>query len=159
MSLSTDPLLERVRMLDELNAHLTFRISHMSKLLELEGMQRLAGTGFNLTAYRMMLVIRICGEISVSDLSRIMVIDRAQISRAATDLIDRGLLEGRADSKSKRKKLLALSGAGDRAYLDLRARFDQREAKIEAEVGEDLNALWRSIDRISRYLEAETATG
>lgn len=87
MSLSTDDRLERTAKLDALNSRLTFRISRMNKLLEIEGVHRLAGSGINLTAYRMMLVIQVFGEISVSDLSKIMLIDRAQISRAATDLI------------------------------------------------------------------------
>lgn len=87
MSLSTDDLLERTAKLDALNSYLTFRISRMSKLLEVEGAHRLTGSGINLTAYRMMLVIQVFGEISVSDLRKITLIDRAQISRAATDLI------------------------------------------------------------------------
>ena len=159
MSLSTDPLLARVRMLDELNSHLTFRISRMSKLLEVEGAQRLSDTGINLTAYRTMLVINIFKEISVSDLSRIMVIDRAQVSRGASDLIGRGILESRADARSKRKKLLALTPAGEALYAETRATFDTRETELTDALDQNLSALWTSIDRISAYLEAAIEAG
>ena len=158
MSLSTDDLLERIAKLDVLNSHLTFRISRMSKLLEVEGTHRLAGSGVNLTAYRMMLVIQVFEEISVSDLSKIMLIDRAQISRAATDLIHSDLLEARADRTSKRKKLLALTKAGAELFDQLRARFDQREAALVGEIGEDIDVLWASVNRISDWLEAQIET-
>ncbi|MEM9139013.1 MAG: helix-turn-helix domain-containing protein, partial [Pseudomonadota bacterium] len=91
MALTTDHLLQQVARLEALNANLTFRISRMAKLLEAEGAQRLEGSGLNLTSYRMMMVIAIFEEISVSDLSKLMLIDRAQISRAASDLIEDGL--------------------------------------------------------------------
>lgn len=158
MSLSTTDLLERIAKLEALNAHLTFRISRMSKLLELEGTQRLSDSDINLTAYRMMLVIEVFEEISVSDLSKIMLIDRAQISRAATELIDSGLLEARADRISKRKKLLALTASGAELYDRLRTRFDRREAALVQEIGGDIDALWAAMNRISDWLETQTGT-
>ena len=158
MSLSTTDLMERIAKLEALNAHLTFRISRMSKLLELEGAQRLLDSDINLTAYRMILVIEVFEEISVSDLSKIMLIDRAQISRAATELIGTGLLEARADRIIKRKKLLALTAAGAELYDRLRIRFDEREAALVHEIGSDVDALWAAMNRISDWLETQTGT-
>ena len=155
MDLSPETLTQRLQQIQLLNTHLTFRISRMSKLLEADGIARLAGTGMTLTCYRMMLVIEIFEEISVSDLSKIMVIDRAQISRAATDLIERGFLDARADRASKRKKLLALSDAGCRKFETLKALFADRQATIEALLNEDdLKGLWRAIDKITDHLTA-----
>ena len=156
VSLSTDDLLARVAKLEALNTHLTFRLSRMAKLLEVEGAERLEGSGVNLTAYRMMLVIDVFGEISVSELARIMLIDRAQISRAGADLIERGLVEARADRISKRKKLLALTGEGKTIYSELRTRFDERETALTDAVGDDLTALWAGVNRVSGWLESTT---
>lgn len=155
MSLSTEHLLQRAAKLDALNAHLTFRISRMAKLLEVEGSQRLADSGVNLTSYRMMLVIDVFDEISVSDLSRIMLIDRAQISRSASELIERGLVEAHADKGSRRKKLLALTRDGRDLYEVLRMQFDDREKALEGMLDADLAAFWRSLNRVSAWLEAE----
>lgn len=157
MNLSTDDLLDQVAKRDVLNTHLTFRLSRLAKLLEVEGTQRLAGSGINLTGYRMMLVIEIFGEITVSDLGKIMLIDRAQISRAGADLIERGLLEARGNPSSKRKKMLALTQAGTALYEELRERFDQREAALTAAIGPDLEALWHSVNLTSEWLEDEIA--
>ena len=154
MDLSTEALELRIGRLRELSTHLTFRISRMSKLLEVEGSARLAGSGVNLTGYRIMLVVSIFEEISVSDLAKVMVIDRAQISRAANELIERGLLESRSDRRSKRKKLLALTEEGHSRFVDIRNSFDQREKAITALLSEDeLRGLWASTEKISRHLE------
>ncbi|MEL7000163.1 MAG: MarR family transcriptional regulator [Pseudomonadota bacterium] len=155
MNLSTDDLLDQVAKRDALNTHLTFRLSRLAKLLEVEGTQRLAGSGINLTGYRMMLVIEIFGEITVSDLGKVMLIDRAQISRAGADLIDRGLLEARGNPSSRRKKMLALTQAGTALYAELRERFDQREAALTAAIGQDLDALWHAVNLTSEWLEDE----
>jgi DNA-binding MarR family transcriptional regulator len=153
MDLSPETLTQRLQQIQRLNTHLTFRISRMSKLLEVEGIVRLQGSGITLTCYRMMLVIEIFEEISVSDLSKIMVIDRAQISRAATDLIERGLLEARADRASKRKKLLALSDAGREKFETLNALFADRQETIEGLLtDDDLKGLWQAIDKITNHL-------
>ncbi|MEM9063315.1 MAG: MarR family transcriptional regulator [Pseudomonadota bacterium] len=159
MDLSTDDLLDRVRKIDALNAHLTFRLSRLAKLLEIEGAQRISGSGVNLTGYRMMLVIDIFGEITVSDLGKVMLIDRAQISRAGAELIERGLMEARESPTSRRKKLLALTDEGAALYRDLRARFDTRETALSDTAGKDLDALWRSVDGMSDWLDAKTRAG
>jgi len=156
MQLSTEALKQKVAKFEELGHQLTFRISRMSKLLEVEGSTRLAGTGVNLTGYRILLVVSIFEEISVSELSKIMVIDRAQISRSATELIRHGWLESRSDRQSKRKKLLALTSRGGREFGAIRARFDQRQAQlVELLSAEELQGLSRAIDKISHFVELQ----
>lgn len=155
MDLSAARLSVQISKLQSLDRLLTFRISRMSKLLEVEGANRLAGSGVNLTAYRMLLVIDVFGEITISDLSRIMVIDRAQISRAASELISRGYLEAKADRTSKRKKLLCLTAEGQAHFLALKERFADRQEALESLLTkDDLEALWRALDQISTYVAA-----
>jgi DNA-binding MarR family transcriptional regulator len=159
MDLASERLAEKLQNLDFLSQHLTFRISRLSKLLEVEGALRLQNTGINLTSYRMMLVIAIFGEISVSELSRTMLIDRAQISRAAADLIERGYLEPRADRASKRKKLLVLSRKGKAEMRKLKPLFDVRQTELLSLLNEDeTRALWSVIQKFSRYLEDKTGS-
>ena len=154
MELTPETLLQRARMLEELNSHLTFRISRLAKLLEAEGAARVAGAAVNLTGYRMMLVVSIFGEITVSDLSKVMVIDRAQISRAATDMIERGLLAARANKASKRKKMLVLTEAGAAEFKRLKAAFDERQARLDAVLDADeLAGLRAGLNKLSADLE------
>ncbi|MEM1398695.1 MAG: MarR family transcriptional regulator [Pseudomonadota bacterium] len=156
MDMSTDRLALQIERLERLNAHLTFRIFRLSKLLEAEGSNRLTGSGINLTSYRMMMIVNIFEKITISDLSRLMVVDRAQISRAATDLIQRGYLEASSDRKSKRKKLLSLTDWGRGEFEKLLALFDKRQSDIEGLLSEpEMASLWTSIEKMSDYLTEE----
>lgn len=152
MNISALKLALQARKIEALNSHITFRISQMSKLLEVEAAGRLAGTGVSLTSYRILMIVEIFGEITAADLSRFMVIDRAHISRAATDLIERGMLLVGADRSSKRKKLLSLSEDGQALTDRLHARFSARNAAIEELLTPDeLESLWSAIEKITDF--------
>jgi len=157
MTISSAKLTAQARKIEALNSHLTFRITQMNKLLELEAATRLAGTGFTLTSYRILVIVGIFGEITAADLSRFMLIDRAQISRAAADLIDRGLLAVGADRSSRRKKLLSLTEAGRAVRERLYARFRARDAALDALLSDAEKAgLWSAIEKITDFAAEHT---
>jgi len=124
--------LEKVR---ELEGLLTFRLAVVSKLLDQQASELLADTPLNLTAYRLMTVVRTFDAISISDISRFNAIDRAQISRTAVALERQGLVEFREDAASRRKKLVALTAEG-LALLDrVRLRFEARQRALVEGLG------------------------
>lgn len=116
-------------------------------------MLRLKGSGINLTTYRIMLVVSIFEEITVSDLARLMVIDRAQVSRLATDMTKQGLLTSKPDRSNKLKKLLMLTPEGHARFAVLREKFEDRQSLVTAHASEEeLDVLWRLIERVSQSL-------
>jgi len=153
MNFSTQDLESQMRKLSQINGHLTYRINKLSKLLESEAMLRLKGSGINLTTYRIMLVVSIFEEITVSDLARLMVIDRAQVSRLATDMTKQGLLTSKPDRSNKLKKLLMLTPEGHARFAVLREKFEDRQSLVTAHASEEeLDVLWRLIERVSQSL-------
>ncbi|MEM1237493.1 MAG: MarR family transcriptional regulator [Pseudomonadota bacterium] len=159
MSLSTEQLEEQVRKLSELNDFLTYRISKMGRLLEAEATLRLKGTGINLTTYRIMLVISIFEEITVSDLARLLVIDRAQVSRLASDMTRKRLLTSKPERSNKLKKLLMLTETGKVLCSELKTRFEGRTDLIaQHATEEELAMLVPLLDRINTSL-AERVEG
>ncbi|MEM1233751.1 MAG: MarR family transcriptional regulator, partial [Pseudomonadota bacterium] len=153
MNFSTDQLRDQMQKLSQLNGHLTYRITKLSKLLESEAVMRLKGTGVNLTTYRIMLVVSIFEEITVSDLARLMVIDRAQVSRLATEMTKQGWLTSKPDKSNKLKKLLMLTDAGHVQYARLRAVFKDRADLITEHASEEeLEVLWQVIERVNMHL-------
>ncbi|MEM1152336.1 MAG: MarR family transcriptional regulator [Pseudomonadota bacterium] len=153
MNFSAHELESQMRKLSQLNGHLTYRITKLSKLLETEATLRLRGSGVNLTTYRIMMVVSIFEEITVSDLARLMVIDRAQVSRIASEMTKQGLLTSKPDRSNKLKKLLMLTQSGHERYREIRANFGERSEVITAHATEDeLNILWRLIERVSQDL-------
>ncbi len=152
-TLTAEQMSTRLDHLAELETHLSFRISRLSKLLDTHSAAQLTGTGLNLTWYRILLVLQIFKETTAADLSRLMVLDRAQISRAAADLIAAGYVVARPDPSSKRKKLLSLTDSGHLAVNGALGRFQDRQAVLEAQLSaEDLRGLSESIDKLSEYL-------
>ncbi len=125
--------LERVRTLE---SNVTFQFSIISKLMDNNAISLLTDTPLNLTAYRLIRTVEVFDEISIADLSRHMVTDNAQISRTASDLGNKGLVEFRADPKNKRRKLVVLSADGKTLMAKLAPRFEARRASVEECLGE-----------------------
>jgi DNA-binding MarR family transcriptional regulator len=141
--------LERVRTLE---SNVTFQFSMISKLMDNNALALLADTPLNLTAYRLLRTVEVFEQISIADLSRHMVTDNAQISRTATDLSKKGLVEFRADPKSKRRKLVVLSDDGRNLMKKLAGRFEARRAAVEECLGERaLEELHKSFMKLADY--------
>ncbi|WP_341212201.1 MarR family winged helix-turn-helix transcriptional regulator [uncultured Limimaricola sp.] len=158
MAMMNDPrrMADRLRALTELEQRLSFRISRLSKLLDTHAARQLAVHDTSLTSYRILMVLGIFKETTAADLSRLMVIDRAQISRAVSDLLAQGLLEQQPDPANRRKRLLRLSPEGQAALATFEPGLLDRQ-KIFTELLDDaeLEGLTRAVDKITRYL-AET---
>lgn len=160
MNFSTEQLKDQMQKLSELNGHLTYRIAKLSKLLESEAMMRLKGSGVNLTTYRIMLVVSIFEEITVSDLARLMVIDRAQVSRLATEMTKQGWITSKPDKSNKLKKLLMLTQEGHARFAAIREGFrDRAELITDHATDEELDVLWKIIDRVSISLSDKLDNG
>ena len=156
MLLDTERMRRRLAALTELESHLSFRVARLSKLLDTHASRQLVDREVNLTGYRVLMVLGVLGETTSADLSRVMVIDPAQISRTVSDLLAAGLLHDRVDPASRRRKLLRLSEEG-RAELDgVRHRFEARQ-RVMAELlsEEELDGLTAAIDKLSRHFARE----
>ena len=153
MYLDSETTRQRLDALPLMERRLTFRISRLSKLLDIHATRVLSGSGLNLTGYRLLMVLGTFKETIAADLSRLMVIDRAQISRALTEMIRTGYIAERADPTSQRKTLLCLTDAGKAKVEPLRDAFESREQALFALLGADQrNALLTAIDTLSRHL-------
>ncbi|MCJ7874694.1 MarR family transcriptional regulator [Phaeobacter sp. J2-8] len=140
MHLSAKTLEEQLERVRTLESRLTFRLSVLSKLLDQQAQAMLDGTGINLTGYRILNVINTLGSTSISDISRFCGIDRAQVSRSATELEKQGLVQFEDDAVSKRKKLVAISPDG-RALLEaVKPAFVERNEKLDELLGPERKA-------------------
>lgn len=133
-----------------LESNLTFRISIVNKILEQQAATILAGEPVGLTGYRVLKIVETFDALSISDISRHMMTDRAQVSRTAVELEHLGLVAFHADDISKRKKIVVLSRKGVALMRKLTPRFDKRVNAIAALLGDDtLAGLWDAIEKLS----------
>ncbi|WP_170763851.1 MarR family winged helix-turn-helix transcriptional regulator [Ruegeria lacuscaerulensis] len=139
-----------LRQVRELESNLTFRIATVNKVLEQQTTKLISDTSLGLTGYRVMRVVSIFKEITVSELSRQMVVDRALISRVSAALVEQGYVEYHEDAANKRKKLISLTPEGQTLMAKLAPRFERRRAQLENAIGETaMQGLWHALDAIS----------
>ena len=77
-----------------------------------------------------------------------LAIDSATITGVIDRLEDTGLLERRADGGDRRVHRLFLTGRGRELQAPLDAAMDRLNAEIEAELGGQAPALWKSLRRL-----------
>ena len=154
MTMMTAQLLEeQLEAVRELESRLTFRLSVLSKLADHEATELLRDVPISLAAYRVLSVVDTFEEISLSDISRFNAIDRAQVTRSSASLEEQGLVEFRADARSKRKKLVVLSSQGKELLEKVKPRFVERRNALEAAIGEeDLEHLWIGLKKLAVVL-------
>ena len=131
MDLTSAALEAQLNKVRSLESKLTFRIAVLAKLLDHEGQAMLEDTPLNLTAYRILHTVETFGAITVSDLSRVNVIDRAQVSRTAVELEKLGFVAFRPDPTSKRKKLVVPTEAGVEILSNIAPRFAARRRELQ----------------------------
>ena len=142
--------LERVRALE---SRLTFRLSVLSKLLDQQAQSMLEGSGVNLTGYRILNVINTLGGTSISDISRFCAMDRAQVSRSATELERQGLVTFKDDAISKRKKLVEISHNGNALLESVKPAFLERNEILDDLLGpERKDALTEAVNLLTDHV-------
>lgn len=149
MTMSARQLELQLARVKKLESNVTFQFGNIAKLMELDAIDHLQGSGLNLTAFRVLRTVETFKQISMADLARYMVTDNAQISRTVADLRQRGLVEVEADACNKRRKLVLLTEAG-RAKLDkLNVSFLARQKAVSECLGDELcDALGECFERL-----------
>ncbi|MGR3500743.1 MarR family winged helix-turn-helix transcriptional regulator [Pseudaestuariivita sp.] len=151
--MSQEPLTPGDRHFGKFDRNLIYLLVTVAKQLEADMPTLLEGTRLNPTTYRILGSCAIYGAVSISDLGRIMLIDRAQISRTAAQLEQDGLVRFAEHPHNKRKKMVTLTDAG-RAELDHAApRVTERREGLEAMLGKErLADLLDALNTISDVL-------
>ncbi|MEM9970335.1 MAG: MarR family transcriptional regulator [Pseudomonadota bacterium] len=153
MELSARSLENRLGRVRDLESRFTYRMSMLCKTLDLEASELLRGTPVTLTAYNVLIVVETFDQISISDISRFNVMDRAQVSRTANDLGRRGYVSFSDDPHSKRKKMVSITQKGKDLLEELLPSFEKRRAALEEKLGpEGFSALWIGMDRLHEVL-------
>lgn len=136
---------------------ITFRLGALSNALQTQVTRHYIAPAspVGLTEWRLMGQIQRHGELHASALSRLSLMDKAQISRALQPLIDRGWVLRRADPQHARRHLLQLSEAGQALFDEVlfRARPYQA-ALLNALTADERAMLDRILDKLGRASQA-----
>jgi len=94
--------------------------------------EHLSDSPFTLGEARILYELATSDDLSAADLTRLLDIDKAQLSRILARFRQQGLLETRADPGNARRRLLLLTVAGRTAYAGLDAAMATQIAALVA---------------------------
>ena len=139
-----------------LEERLPFRFALLSRLLDRQMTRVLAPHGMTLGPYRILITISAFGELSPAEITRYVVIDKAQVSRATAELERAGLIEAVRDPKRPRRKWLRLAPAGVEKLAQMEPDTTRRIDGLTAQLDDDeLEVLLGAIDKLTRHVAAD----
>ncbi len=157
----TAPPLDRPLSLDDF---IPFRLSFTSNLVsDTIARSYEALFGLSIPEWRLVAVIAETGGITQAEIGQRTRMDKVTVSRAAIALVERGLLERRANASDRRSHLLMLSDAGRTLYAAVAPKARDLEARIfasfdPAEVAA-FTAMLRRIDAVTTALDQPSQGG
>ena len=153
-------MLEAARQLHERNlggiatleSRLSFRLAVLQRMLDRQLTRLLARHGMSIADYRIMLTVDAFGEISNADLVRMVVVDKALVSRRCKEMIGEGLLVSAADPANARRRLLSLTPAGQARLAEVEPEVAARNAALDGQLdAAQRTALDAAITRLSNH--------
>ncbi|MEM7404376.1 MAG: MarR family winged helix-turn-helix transcriptional regulator [Pseudomonadota bacterium] len=142
--------------LTRLEAELPFQVALLARLLERHIARLLAPHGLTLGPYRILHTVAAFGRMTQVELTRYVVIDKAQVSRATAQLEAAGLLETQSDEFDARRKWLRLSTSGRQKLADLRGELEERLDGLHEALGETpADEILRALDRLNAHVAGE----
>ncbi|MCW1956752.1 MAG: MarR family winged helix-turn-helix transcriptional regulator [Roseobacter sp.] len=140
---------------------LSFRVARFNRLIE-----RMGGTNFQsrlgitLNEWRVIGITEALGAATVSQVRKMLVMDKGQMSRIARGLVARGLIVSRPSSGDRRVMALALTEAGRTIHAQVLAEAAHRNERLSGcfsadECSEFLRLLDKLTEHTLKRAEAE----
>jgi DNA-binding MarR family transcriptional regulator len=137
--------------------YLTLRINIVGKLLDRHS-SRMLTKRFQLTLaeWRVLSQLALGSVSTVRALAEGMVVDRAEVSRAAMSLIERGCVAKQENPRDRRSPLFACTEQGRALYRTIRPARRRFQAKLAAELTpRQLDGLRQALDRLTVLLQED----
>jgi DNA-binding MarR family transcriptional regulator len=137
--------------------YLTLRINIVGKLLERHSARMLTNR-FQLTLaeWRVLSQLALRPVSTIRGLAEGMVVDRAEVSRAATSLIERGCVSKQENPRDRRSPLFACTDKGLALYRTIRPARRKFQALLAAELtSRQLDGLRQALDRLTVLLQED----
>ena len=129
---------------------LLYRIARIATLSDRSGQLHLSRRfGLNLGDWRVLSVIRALAPVTLTDLVGELHLDKGQLSRSISNLVERGLVRQSASHQNRRRTPLELTAAGNRLHDRILPFVIGRNAKMmqDLSVAERIELL-RLLDKV-----------
>ena len=114
-----------------LERYFTYRLNTLSRLNDIASQELYhAASGLSLPESRCLAAVGSFPELTVNQLAFEANLDKAQASRAAQGLVDRGLMTKTSSAQDRRSVRLALTPAGKAMWSTVMAMIDERNQAL-----------------------------
>lgn len=130
----------KARCLEEVRIHppiaaitdaLTFRVARFNRLIErMGGMNFQSRLGITLNEWRVIGLTEALGAVAVSEVRKVLVMDKGQMSRIVSGLVARGFVLSEASLEDRRVVTLSLTAEGRKLHADVLAEAAQRNEGV-----------------------------
>lgn len=141
---------------------LTYKLAQLLNMLSKDGQQRFqAGAGLHLAQWRVVAVLATHGPSTAAEVGRLLVMERAQVSRIQATLVRSGLIARTPPAgqpASARRALLTLTASGWATFEAGWPIAQARQAELREVLGEsDHAAFIDAVDRLTTHFTQKTA--
>ena len=132
------------------SSFVTYRLAKLQSRLNAQGTAILKKkSGLSLVEWRVIQVIRMFDEPSLSQIADHVQMDKGQLSRKLKIMIEKGLLNSRRDAEDKRIQKLELTEKAIEISENLMPVMEQRQHHLLADVtADELDLFYRIITKI-----------
>lgn len=110
---------------------LSFRIARFNRLIErMGGANFQSRLGITLNEWRLIGIIEALSNATVSDVRRVLVMDKGQMSRVSSGLVERGLIVASPSRNDGRVMTLSLTDMGRQLHADVLAEASLRNERL-----------------------------
>lgn len=137
-----------------LRERISFRLQRVGVLLTTQAgaLLKTAG-GLTLNQWRLMTFLSERQSGSVFELSKLGFIDKATLSRAATELLKRGLIVSEANPEDRRATVLRLTETGREVLSRAEPGMQRRQASLMSAITEEeRETLFRILDKLEHVI-------
>ena len=135
-----------------LRSFLTFRLARLQAQINAQAQHVLRShSDVGHTEWRVLILVKDCGDSTMAQIVRDVQIDKTQISRAVKALIEKGYLSARDDPNDHRQSFLSLTPEGRAVHAHLLPHMQDRQHALMADISEkEIAVTYSVIDRLEQ---------
>ncbi|UWR23349.1 MarR family winged helix-turn-helix transcriptional regulator [Sulfitobacter sp. S190] len=143
------------RIAERLTSFVTFRLARTQNKLNAQITHYLkTHSDISLVDWRVLRLLEAMGDTTMSQLARLLQMDKGQLSRKITGLVKRALVNSRTDEIDSRQQILSIADEGRAIVEAMLPRALARQAMLTAEISqEELAQFLDVLGRIDRAAE------
>lgn len=139
----------------DLNLYLPYRLTVLANALSVEmARQYKTKFGISMAEWRVLLNVGYANAPSIRDIQKNASLEKSKVSRAASRLEANGFVTKHVDKNDKRLLKMALTNEGQALLDQLIPIAKAFQSELDARIGEDGDALFAALDRLSQTAKA-----